>query len=710
MASIGSIHPSPVYEVEVIHSVLKSRNIASEEHTSNSGSLKRYVRQFGEDAFLYIALILLEENYEEAGLYLLEEQIRIGPSWIREAAVLELIKFYQKERIYKEVIELSRVFNNKFSDSPLKEEVSWQRNQALYWSEKYSEVFRELGNSIDKEVTAEMILFLAVSKNKLEKKDWENDFLNLAKNYPASNEHERAYAYLNNNFNNNKLSGLIDLMEAKSHLAGGNHRSGYPILINYVKKNPLEISSVIVKELGVSFRRSGQSVEKIKDLISLLAIVSGDVEPLLREQLVRIYRAAGLYQEAISHLNELLNRDVEPELEDRYRWLLFDIKVNRMHTKTSSERLNVFLKHISQWHKEEYFTDLLEPEISRLLARQAWQDLSKIHESLISINQSSRLAARTAFLLARANHYGLFKGSKDYSKEDLLKSASLADPIGYYGSLSAVLLGKRPEIIRIAAESSENLLLEKTLIQKIGNDQERYVDGFLRFGLIDRALVELEKQQEYMTDWILRRTIKKLEQPEFFRTSLNLSVKLFRKYIPDIEIGDFYSTYPQNYYDLIKNIDLEKVPLSVFYALVREESYFDSKIVSHAGAIGLTQLMPTTAADEAQRMKIETPYDLNDPATNLLIGSHHLTRVAQRLDQNITKALLAYNAGLSRVRNWDRSFQELPLELYVEAVPFPETRKYIKKIFISALMYGHLYERKTSLESTGVFFPNLSAN
>ena len=86
------------------------------------------------------------------------------------------------------------------------------------------------------------------------------------------------------------------------------------------------------------------------------------------------------------------------------------------------------------------------------------------------------------------------------------------------------------------------------------------------------------------------------------------------------------------------------------------------------------------------------------------------TNEAQRLDQNITKALLAYNAGLSRVRNWDRSFQDLPLELYVEAVPFPETRKYIKKIFISALMYGHLYERKTSLESTGIFFPNLSAN
>ena len=94
MASIGSIHPSPVYEVEVIHSVLKSRNIASEEHISNSGSFKRYVRQFGEDAFFYIALILLEENYEEAGLYLLEEQMRIGPSWIREAAVLELIKFF----------------------------------------------------------------------------------------------------------------------------------------------------------------------------------------------------------------------------------------------------------------------------------------------------------------------------------------------------------------------------------------------------------------------------------------------------------------------------------------------------------------------------------------------------------------------------------------------------------------------------------------
>ena len=141
VTSIVSIGASPVHEVATIHSILQSRNLASEEHIIDSGSLKRYVRQFGEDAFFYVALILLEENQEDVGLYLLEEQTRTGPSWIREAAVLELIRFYQKKRTYKEVIELSRVFNNKFPSSPFNEEVRWQRNEALYWSEEYSEVF-----------------------------------------------------------------------------------------------------------------------------------------------------------------------------------------------------------------------------------------------------------------------------------------------------------------------------------------------------------------------------------------------------------------------------------------------------------------------------------------------------------------------------------------------------------------------------------------
>ena len=86
--------------------------------------------------------------------------------------------------------------------------------------------------------------------------------------------------------------------------------------------------------------------------------------------------------------------------------------------------------------------------------------------------------------------------------------------------------------------------------------------------------------------------------------------------------------------------------------MVREESYFDPRIVSSAGAVGLSQLMPSTAASVAQKLHIVDP-DLRDPATNLAIGVRHLKDLLGSTG-SATKALLAYNAGLSRLRQWEQ--------------------------------------------------------
>ena len=92
------------------------------------------------------------------------------------------------------------------------------------------------------------------------------------------------------------------------------------------------------------------------------------------------------------------------------------------------------------------------------------------------------------------------------------------------------------------------------------------------------------------------------------------------------------------------------LPDHIVYGLVREESYFDADVISNAGAVGLSQLMPSTASSVARGLGIVNP-DLRDPTTNLTIGIRHFKDLTTDVD-SMTKALLAYNAGLTRVRQW----------------------------------------------------------
>ena len=104
-------------------------------------------------------------------------------------------------------------------------------------------------------------------------------------------------------------------------------------------------------------------------------------------------------------------------------------------------------------------------------------------------------------------------------------------------------------------------------------------------------------------------------------------------------------------------------------------------------------------------MRLRAAIDLTDPQQNLLIGSTHLRRLYDRLEGAMVKSLMAYNAGLSRVRDWDERFAQLPLDIYVEAVPFAETRGYVRKILVSSVYYGWLYNDNSVGETLRTFFP-----
>ncbi len=152
---------------------------------------------------------------------------------------------------------------------------------------------------------------------------------------------------------------------------------------------------------------------------------------------------------------------------------------------------------------------------------------------------------------------------------------------------------------------------------------------------------------------------------------------------------DFGLRYPRPYQTEIESAARQNaLDVALVYGLVRQESRFVSDIVSSAGAVGLMQLMPQTARWVARRAGYASPNTpkLDDPALNIELGAQYLRYVLDKLDGLPVLGAAAYNAGPGRAQAWRAP---VPLEgaIYVETIPFNETRDYAKKVLANAMFY-----------------------
>jgi soluble lytic murein transglycosylase len=132
------------------------------------------------------------------------------------------------------------------------------------------------------------------------------------------------------------------------------------------------------------------------------------------------------------------------------------------------------------------------------------------------------------------------------------------------------------------------------------------------------------------------------------------------------------------------------------YAVMRQESAFMSDARSGVGATGLMQLMPATARRVARRLPEPlrvTRKALCQPAFNITLGSAYLREVLDRLYRNRVLATAAYNAGPRKVRQWLPQ-QPMAADLWVELVPYTETRRYLQRV----LTYTAIYQARLGLK------------
>jgi len=137
--------------------------------------------------------------------------------------------------------------------------------------------------------------------------------------------------------------------------------------------------------------------------------------------------------------------------------------------------------------------------------------------------------------------------------------------------------------------------------------------------------------------------------------------------------------------------ETNRLPQGLIEAIMREESLFLRGVRSHAGAVGLMQLMPATARIKAHRLGVPlSSGGLGVPSSNILLGTSFLRDMMDFFRDQTALAVMAYNAGPRNVSRWMASQGDLPLDEFIESIPFTETRGYVKRVLRSEHIYGIL--------------------
>lgn len=153
--------------------------------------------------------------------------------------------------------------------------------------------------------------------------------------------------------------------------------------------------------------------------------------------------------------------------------------------------------------------------------------------------------------------------------------------------------------------------------------------------------------------------------------------------------------YPQNYYRQVKNYAAQyKNNDALMMSIIREESYFNSEAQSGVGAIGLMQLMPSTAHEIGAKngINFNTSYLFN-PELNLKIGNLYYSTIRKMLDNKDVSAIAAYNGGIGSVTRWKGTLKYSDTDEFVEQIPYEETKNYVKKVFRSYWNYTRIYQK-----------------
>lgn len=664
------------------------------------------VIKLGREAPYYFYFIFKELGLRSLTGDMAQLAWKQGKGYIKEEAGLLLLAEAAEREEYQLLEELAGKYLTFFEGFKHIYQAKRFLIEALYWQQRDEEVLESLEwlkafDSLAYGADPELFLFQAVSSCRLALAGWEDLFISLFSIAPASSIHHRALSFLRLNNRHFKFSPeIFSFFQTRVLLYSGKQKEAVDILTEKLSDIDPEVLKDLFPEISNAYFAANRLRQGSEFFLEVSAKLIGESRLEAREMAARLLRKAGNHTRAAAILNEVVELLEGGSRRDRAIWYILDMSL----AKSPGSILAALSQYAALWQQGDYFDDILGKLISRWVAEKNWINLSGLYRSLNRL-ASGHIQARLAFILAGAQTYGyLSPGQGVEGKVELLEEAVERNSAGYYGMVAAVLLDKRTILeLKPAEQKKKGNPLEDSL-----SGPEELAAGFFRFGLPHYGYRIVREHRDSFSPANILGAAEELNRTGLFLESIRL-MNLYKSRLESmgrniLSIDAYQLLYPTAFIaDIAELARSEGFSTPVFLALVREESHFDAHIVSRAGAVGLTQLMVPTAKDMARLLKMKNP-DLRDPHTNLVLGAEHFGRLLERLE-SIPKALLAYNAGLSRLRQWERTLGDLPIELLIEALPYQESRHYLRKILVSSIYYSYLYRGVSPENTVRLFFP-----
>lgn len=150
--------------------------------------------------------------------------------------------------------------------------------------------------------------------------------------------------------------------------------------------------------------------------------------------------------------------------------------------------------------------------------------------------------------------------------------------------------------------------------------------------------------------------------------------------------------YPRKYSEYVEKYAEEyRIEKELIYAMIKAESNFNAEAISNKNAIGLMQILDSTAYEVAEEIEKEiTKEDIINPEININLGTKYISNLIKRYE-NIELAVASYNAGIGNVDNWIEQGIIKESGENIENIPFKETNNYVRKILRNYKIYKQLY-------------------
>ncbi len=640
-------------------------------------------QKYGADASYFMGLRNLQLGDEDAAAREFKRSAKKSTGLIARKSREMLTTLGPIDNRIKECFELYKFYNDEDSLLMLCKE--------LYANREYAQVIKATEEIDLTECSNELAYYRCSSLHIKNDTSFQQNYYKWCTTRPFAKEQYQLFCEV-------EKSPAIVTLRSLAYIR--NYGAAYERLQPFLE-NDKYITPILLSDFGkIMFYGSAQYKENAETFLSL------ENKQLPEESLYFIHFYAGrLYEKALNQsesniqkaLDLLVRAMKEASTDEKYDnalWYFLNTSL-KLSTAKSIEYVETYK---DSWHDPSYFDDFFDTLSVKLIAEHGWKEYYKVAKILRNA-ASKEATAKFNYVAARLIQEGFITLSALSPEEactDMLNVAMDSGTSIYYRMLAADRLSVPQEKV---LESMHILCKDESFT--VDEQAEQLLLGYAEFGFPEKIYEEWTACAEKISMECAEKIAMFLKNcgsttPAYYAQSLRIASKKFNK--SEIPFSDqlIRLSFPQDFMlNVSKYCKEYGIDEPLMYALIRTESYFDSVAKSSAAAVGLTQLMELTAGDIAKKLK-KTSYDLTDIDTNIQFGTFYLEEMIRRLDGSKILALFAYNGGITTVRRWVKNAEKefgtvIAKDLFLETLPYSETREYGRKVLSAAILYGILY-------------------